>query len=108
GVTGVAPTRGVYCTDHPPSEASTAPLMLTPSSESRNVMDAASCSAVARVGICIWYGCSFAEPHSDTCGGNGMPVATPPGATALTRMPSRPYRNAAERVSPITPCFETV
>lgn len=82
--------------------------MLTASSLSRNVIDAASCSAVAIVGIAPWNGASLAEPASDGCEGIGMPVATPPGATALTRSPCGPYMKAALRVRPITPCLETV
>jgi hypothetical protein len=66
------------------------PLMFTPSSESRKVMEAASCSAVARDGIVVWNGRRRAEPASDGRAGIGMPVATPPGATALTRIPCGP------------------
>lgn len=51
-----------------------------------------------------WNGCSRAWPASDTCGGNGMPVATPPGATAFTRTPVGPYMNAADLVMPMTAC----
>ena len=47
-------------------------------------------------------------PCSETVAGIGMPVATPPGATALTRMPCGPYMNAALRVRPTTPCLDTV
>ena len=83
-------------------------MILMPSSDSRKVIDAASCSAVAMVGIYCWNGASRADPTCDMLGGIGMPVATPPGATALTRMPCGPYMNAAERVSPMTPCFDTV
>src|SRR5690625_8035515 len=83
------------------------PLMLTPSSESRNVIEAAICSAVAIVGICAWKGFSRAAPASETFGGKAMPVATPRGATALTRMPCGPYMKAADRVRPTTPCLET-
>ena len=42
-----------YWTDQPPSEATTVPLMFTPSSESRKVMEAASYSAVASDGIVV-------------------------------------------------------
>lgn len=99
---------GHYWTDQPPSDGRTAPLMLMPSSLSRKVMEAASCSAVARLGIACWKGASRAEPVGDTCAGMGMPVATPPGATALTRMPCGPYMKAADLVRPRTPCLETV
>jgi hypothetical protein len=34
-----------------------------------------------------------------------MGVSALPGASALTRVPARPYSCAAERVSPITACF---
>ncbi len=60
--------------------------MLMASSDSMKVIDAASCSAVAMVGICCWNGASRADPTCDMLGGIGIPVATPPGATALTRI----------------------
>lgn len=41
-------------------------------------------------------------------GGIGMPVATPPGATELTRMPFGPYMNAADFVTPMMPCLLAV
>ena len=100
--------KGGYWMDQPPSDGSTAPLMFTPSSLSRNVIEAASCSAVAMVGIAAWNGPSRVEPVAETFGGKGIPVATPPGATALTRMPCGPYMNAALRVRPMTPCLDTV
>ena len=71
---------GSYWTDQPPSEGRTTPLMLTPSSLRRNVIDAASWSAVAIVGIERWNGDSRSEPAADTCAGIGIPVATPPGS----------------------------
>jgi hypothetical protein len=37
-----------YSADQPPSEARMTPLMLVPSSLSKNVMEAASCAAEAR------------------------------------------------------------
>src|SRR5699024_11641586 len=43
--------HAVYWIDQPPSLGKMTPLMLTPSSESRNVIEAAICSAVAIVGI---------------------------------------------------------
>ena len=48
--------------------------MLMASSDSRKVIDAASCSAVAMVGICRWNGASRADPTCDVLGGIGMPV----------------------------------
>ncbi|GGD69443.1 hypothetical protein GCM10007269_10710 [Microbacterium murale] len=97
-----------HCTDHPPSLATIAPLMFTASSDSRNVIDAASCSAVATVGMACWNGARRADPASDMFDGIGMPVATPPGATEFTRMPLGPYMNAADFVTPMMPCLLAV
>lgn len=58
-------------------------------------MVAASCSAVVMDGIIFWNGRRRAAPASETVAGMGMPMATPPGATALTRMPWGPYMKAA-------------
>ncbi|GEM_PF-5362607 len=41
-------------------------------------------------------------------GGFGVPVATPPGATEVTRMPSGPHMNAAAFVTPMVPCLLAV
>ena len=69
--------------------------MLTASSLSRKVIDAARCSAVATVGIRFRNGPRRPRPYSRSSAGIGMPVATPPGATAFTRMPCGPYMKAA-------------
>ena len=83
-------------------------MMLTLSADNRNVIDAASASAVVTLGIWLWNGLRRSEPAWDTCGGNGMPVATPPGATALTRMPCGPYVKAADFVRPMTAYLDVV
>src|SRR6476646_10646349 len=75
--------RSPYSADQPPSEARMAPLTLVPSSLSRNVMDAASCAAVAGVGTvaCISgprRAAASWEPQLAT-----MLVMVGPGATAL-------------------------
>ena len=78
--------------------------MFTASSDSRNVIDAARCSAVATVGIACWNGARRPEPYSDMFGGIGILVATPPGATEFTRMPFGPYRTR-NRLQPDRPRY---
>jgi hypothetical protein len=58
--------------------------------------------------MALWDGARRALPTSETFGGKGIPVATPPGAIAFTRVPQPADMNAALFVSPTTPCSETV
>ena len=58
--------RVPYSADQPPSEARMAPLMLVPSSLSRNVMDAASCAAVAGVGTVAAFAGRGVRPRAGT------------------------------------------
>ena len=82
--------------------------MFTPSALSRNVIGAASCSAVATGGMRFRNAARRPLPNSDGFAGIGIAVATPPGATAFTRIPCGPYMKAALRVRPMTACFDTV
>ncbi len=64
-----------------------APLMFTLSLEAKNVMLAARCAAWAMPGMLERTPPKRTAPDSDMSAGSLMPVATPPGATALNRMP---------------------
>src|SRR6478735_4698604 len=97
-----------YSADQPPSDARMAPLTLVPSSLSRKVIEAASCAAVAGVGMFAPISgpsrsAASWEPHSAT-----MLVIVAPGATALKRRPFGPYITVEFLVRPTTACFDAV
>src|SRR5690606_19263994 len=64
----IAPTtvRAGQAADQPPSDATTWPLMLVESAESRNVIEAASCSGIAMSAMIPIADCTRPMPNSST------------------------------------------
>src|SRR3954452_20601345 len=95
--------------DQPPSSVITAPFTLVASSLASHETRAAIWSGSAKLGAAAMTGPRRSKPHAlGASSVEAMLVATPPGRTALHRIPSGAYIQATERVRPSTACFEVV